>query len=280
MKNEIILYRPQQAAEHIEVRLDGGTVWLNQEQMSTLFNRSQSVISRHIQKVFVEGELNKKSNMHFLHNAFSDKPVAFYSLNVIISVGYRVKSIQGTEFRIWATQILQDYLLKGYAVQNRLMHLENKVDVIDSKVSQIELKIQAQDLPRQGVFFEGQVFDAYELASRMIRSAKKEIVLIDNYIDESTLLQLSKKQAGVRVLLLCKHHTPSLRLDVAKAKAQFGSFELKPFSKSHDRFLILDQTEIYHLGASLKDLGKKWFAFTKIEHQALQTLLAAVEEVK
>lgn len=217
MKNEIILYRPQQAAEHLEVRLDGGTVWLNQEQMSTLFNRSQSVISRYIQKVFEEGELIKKSNMHFLHNAISDKPVAYYSLNVIISVGYKVKSIQGTEFRIWATQILQDYLLKGYAVQNRLLHLENKVDAIQGKVSQIELKIQAQDLPRQGVFFEGQVFDAYEL---------------------------------------------------------------EVFSKSHDRFLILDQTEIYHLGASLKDLGKKWFAFSKIEHHALQTLLTAVKEVK
>ena len=119
-------------------------------------------------------------------------------------------------------------------MQNRIIHLENKVDAIHGKVAQIELKIQAQDLPRQGVYFEGQVFDAYELASRIIRSAKKEIVLIDNYIDESTLLQLSKKQEGVRVTLLCKNRTKMLRLDVAKAKDQFGSFELKPFSKSRD----------------------------------------------
>jgi hypothetical protein len=286
MKNEIILYRPQQSAEHLEVRVEGETVWLSLKQMTQLFGRDKSVISRHLKHVFEEGELIRDATVAYYATVQNEagrkitRNIEFYNLDAILSVGYRVNSKQGTQFRIWANQVLKDYLLKGYAVQNRIMHLENKVDVIDGKVSQIELKIQSQDIPKQGVFFEGQVFDAYELASRIIRSAKNEIVLIDNYIDESTLLQLSKKQEGVRVTLLCKNLTKMLRLDVAKAKEQFGSFELKPFSKSHDRFLILDQTEIYHLGASLKDLGKKWFAFTKIEQQALQTLLAAVEEVK
>jgi len=203
-----------------------------------------------------------------------------FNLDAILSVGYRVNSKQGTQFRIWANKVLKDFLLKGYSIQNRLINIDHKIDTLEGKVSQIEFKIQSHDLPKQGVFYEGQVFDAYELASRIIRSAKKEIILIDNYIDENTLLHLSKKQSGVKVSLLCKNLSKSLLLDVAKANEQFGYFSIKSFSKSHDRFLILDQTEVYHLGASLKDLGKKWFAFSKIEPQALATLLMAVEQVK
>lgn len=277
MNNEIILYQTGELTERIEVRLENETVWLNQEQLSTLFQRDQSVISRHIRNVFKEGELAEKSNMQKMHIANSDKPVVFYNLDVIISVGYRVKSKQGTQFRIWATNVLRDYLLKGYVLNQRMNRIENTVEQLAGKVNEISFQIKSTELPAQGVFFDGQVFDAYELASKIIRSAKKNIVLIDNYIDESTLTHLSKKTKAVKVLLLTKTITKQLTLDVKKANEQYPSFELKPFTKSHDRFLIIDNTEVYHLGASLKDLGKKWFAFSKLEKNSIATILKEIE---
>ena len=162
MSNEIILYQSGGLTEKIEVRIDGDTVWLNQEQLVHLFNRDQSVISRHIRNVYKEGELDKKSSMQKMHIANSDKPVAFYNLDVIISVGYRVKSKQGTQFRIWATSVLRDYLLKGYALNQRMNRIENNVETLTEKVDAISLQIQAPEIPNQGIFYDGQVFDAYE----------------------------------------------------------------------------------------------------------------------
>jgi len=259
MKNEIILYRPDEIAEHIEVRIDEETVWLNQEQLMLLFQRDQSVISRHIRNIFKEGELNENSNMQKMHIANSDKPVAFYNLDLIISVGYRVKSKQGIQFRIWATRVLKDYLLKGYALNQRMNRIENTVGNLTEKISQIDLQINSQLIPTQVVFFDGQIFDAYELASKIIRSARMNIILIDNYIDENTLTHLSKKGEEVKVQLFTKSISKLITLDVKKAKEQYGNFEVKEFTNSHDRFLIIDQKELYHLGASLKDLGKKMF---------------------
>lgn len=253
--------------ERIEVRIDEDTVWLNQEQLSSLFQRDHSVISRQIRNVFKEGELDEKSNMQKMHIAKSDKPVIYYNLDVIISVGYRVKSKQGTQFRIWATNVLKDYLLRGYALNLRMNRIENTVEQLADKVNEISFQIKSNELPNQGVFFDGQIFDAYELASRIIRSAKKSIVLIDNYIDENTLTHLSKKAKAVKVFLLTKNITKQVSLDVKKANEQYNNFELKIFTKSHDRFLIIDNAEVYHLGASLKDLGKKWFAFSKINSE-------------
>jgi hypothetical protein len=278
-KNEIILYRPNGLASHIEVRIDNETVWLNQTQMILLFGRDQSVISKHIRNVFAEGELDKKSNMQNLHIANSDKPVFFYSLDVIISVGYRVKSQQGTQFRIWATKILKEHLLKGYTINKRMDRLEDKVETIATKVSEIDLQINSNLIPTQGVFFDGQVFDAYGLASKIIRSAKQNIILIDNYIDKNTLTHLAKKKKSVKVLLLTKI-TGKLNLDIQKANAQYGGFEAKEFSQSHDRFLIIDNgKEIYHLGASLKDLGKKWFAFSKMDKVSVDSIVKAVSKL-
>lgn len=265
MKNEIILYRPDEIAEHIEVRIDEETVWLNQEQLMLLFQRDQSVISRHIRNIFKEGELNEKSNMQKMHIANSDKPVAFYNLDLIISVGYRVKSKQGIQFRIWATRVLKDYLLKGYALNKRMNRIENTVGNLEEKISQIDLQINSQLIPTQGVFFDGQIFDAYELASKIIRSARMSIILIDNYIDENTLTHLSKKGEKVKVQLFTKSISKIITLDVKKVNEQYGNFEVKEFTKSHDRFLIIDHNELYHLGASLKDLGKKWFAFSRMD---------------
>jgi hypothetical protein len=280
MKNEIVLYRPNELAEHIEVRLDEETVWLSQEQLSHLFQRDQSVISRHIRNVFKEGELAEESNMQKMHIANSDKPVAFYNLDVIISVGYRVKSKQGTQFRIWATRVLKDYLLKGYAINNRMNRLEDNIESINKKISQIDLQLNTQLIPTQGVFFEGQVFDAYELTSKIIRSAKSSIVLIDNYMNEDTISLLSKKDKKVKVSLLTKNISKVFALDVKKANEQYGNFDIQNFEKSHDRFLIIDNTTVYHLGASLKDLGKKWFAFTKMDAESVESILNAIKNNK
>ena len=276
MKDEIILYCPNELASHIEVRLDGETVWLSQEQIGQLFQRNQSVISRHIRNVLVEGELEEKSNMQKMHIANSDKPVSFYNLDVIISVGYRVKSKQGTQFRIWATGILKDYLLRGYAINNRMNRLEDSVENLKNKVNEIDLQINSHLIPTQGVFFEGQVFDAYELASKIIRSAQKSIVLIDNFIDENTFTHLTKKEKGVSVQILRRASGKQLNLDLQKANEQYGDFVLKEFSQSHDRFLIIDEKEVYHLGASLKDLGKKWFAFSRLETKSVENIMNSI----
>jgi hypothetical protein len=265
MKNEIILYRPNEAAEHIEVRIDNETVWLNQEQISLLFQRDQSVISRHIRNVFWEKELDEKSNMQKMHIPNSDKLVTFYNLDVIISVGYRVKSKQGTQFRIWATTILREYLLKGFAINQRVDRIENNIENLSKEVSKISLQLKTNNLPTQGIFFDGQIYDAYELMSKIIRSAKNEIILIDNYIDETVLTHLSKREENVEAIIYTKSISRVLQLDLERHNSQYPPIQIKELRDSHDRFLIIDQKELYHIGASLKDLGKKWFAFSKLD---------------
>jgi hypothetical protein len=283
MKDEIILYRPDELAEHIEVRLDedNETLWLTQEQIAQLFGRDRSVITKHLKNIFKEEELNEEVVSAFFahttqHGAIvgktQTKNVKYYNLDAILSVGYRVNSKQGTQFRMWATRVLKDYLLKGYAINNRMNRIEDNVQAISDKVNRIELQINTHSIPTQGVFFDGQVFDAYELASKIIRSARKSIVLIDNYIDENTLTHLAKKNKGVKVQLLTKAIGKQLALDVEKANEQYGHFEIKAFTQSHDRFLIIDGKEVYHLGASLKDLGRKWFAFSRLEAKSVSLI--------
>jgi hypothetical protein len=285
MKDEIILYRPNEIAEHIEVRLDEETVWLNRQQISELFGRDVKTIGKHINNVFSEGELDEIATVAKFATVQNEggrkveRQVEFYNLDVIISVGYRVKSQQGTQFRIWANRILKDYLLKGYAINNRINRLEENVENIKNKVNEIDLQINTHLIPTQGVFFDGQVFDAYVLASKIIGTAKKSIVLIDNYVDETVLVHLSKKNKNVAVTLLTKSISKQLQLDVQKANEQYGDFKVKQFSQSHDRFLIIDKTEVYHLGASLKDLGKKWFAFSKMDKHSVQNILNSILEL-
>lgn len=284
MKNEIILYRPNEMAEHIEVQFDNETVWLNRNQIATLFGRDVKTVGKHINNIFKEGELEKAvvvANFATTkaHGAIKGKTqttiTEHYNLDVIISVGYRVKSKQGTQFRIWATRILKDYLLKGYAINNRMNQLEDHLVSLKIKVNQIDLQVNTQLVPTQGVFFDGQVFDAYELTSKIIRSARERIILID----ESTLTQLSKKEEGVKVLLLTKSESKQLILDIKKANEQYGHFELKAFVPSHDRFLIIDGEVVYHLGASLKDLGKKWFAFSKMDKNSVKEILNQIYKI-
>lgn len=261
---EIVLYAADEAKQ-IEVRIEAETVWLTQAQMVELFQRNQSVISRHIRSIFIENELDEKSNMHFLHNAFSDKPVAVYSLDVIISVGYRVKSKRGTQFRIWANSVLKEYLMKGYVFNQRFERIERKLHEHDQK---FDLLIRTSLPPNEGIFYEGQIFDAYTFAIDLVKSAKSSIVLIDNYLDESVLVVLSKRRKGVKATIYTSVISDSFRLDVEKYNAQYEPVEVRVFKKSHDRFLIIDQDVVYHIGASLKDLAKKWFAFSKIKLDA------------
>jgi len=282
MKNEIILYRPDELAEHIEVRIDEETVWLSQQQMASLFNQTKQNISLHINNCFNEQELDRESTVKESltvqneGNRSVKRKIEYYNLDVIISVGYRVKSKQGTQFRIWATKILKDYLLKGYTINNRMNRLEDNMESLKNKVNEIDLQINTHLIPTQGIFFDGQIFDAYKLVSEIIRSARNSIVLIDNYIDESTITILSKKEINTKVLLLTKSINKQLILDVAKANQQYKNFTVHEFNKSHDRFLIIDGTEIYHLGASLKDLGRKWFAFSKMDKFSVDSILKAI----
>lgn len=287
MKNEIILYQPNELADHIEVRIDkeNETIWLTQKQMGVLFEKDSDTIGLHIKNIFLEQELDENSTSELFSEVQQEgnrkvkRNMKFYNLDAILSVGYRVNSKRGIQFRQWATQRLKDYLLKGYAVNTRMNRLEDNFENLKDKVDRMDIQINTQLIPTQGVFFDGQVFDAYELTSRIIRSAKESIVLIDNFIDESTFTLLSKKANQVNVTIRSKSNNKQLQLDMIKANEQYGGFELLSFNKSHDRFLIIDHNEVYHLGASLKDLGKKWFAFTKLNIKSVLRVLGELKKV-
>jgi len=270
MKNEIILYRPNEAAEHIEVRIENETVWLSLNQISSLFNRDKSVISRHLRNIYKEGELleeatvAKNATVQFESGRTVKRTIDYYNLDAIISVGYRVNSKQGTQFRIWATTVLREYLLKGFAINQRVDRIENNLENLSKEVSKISLQLKTNNLPTQGIFFDGQIYDAYELMSKIIRSATNEIILIDNYIDETVLTHLSKRAENVKAIIYTKSISRVLQLDLERHNSQYPPIQIKELRDSHDRFLIIDQNELYHIGASLKDLGKKWFAFSKL----------------
>ena len=275
MENEIIIYQPDETIK-LDVRFENETVWLSQAQMCELFQRERSVITKHISNIFKEGELNIKSVCaNFAHTAADQKTynVVFYNLDVVISVGYRVKSIQGTRFRQWATQVLKDYLLKGYALNHRIELLENKTkkkfDEHDNRITRIEKEIaffvKTSLPPRQGVFYDGQVFDADVFLTKYILSAKRSILLIDNYVDITTLEMLAKKGKGVSLRIVTSNRGNELAAsDIGKFNEQYGGLVVSFSSKFHDRFLIIDDKELFLIGASIKDLGKKCFAFTKL----------------
>ena len=276
-QGEIILYQPDETVR-LEVRLEDDTVWLTQAQMAELFQKDQSVIARHIGNVFREGELEEMSNMQILHNTLSKyKPTKVYSLNVIISVGYRVKSKRGTQFRIWATSVLRDFLLRGYAVSQQLKQMEERIDAkmnaqqnailnIESTLAdhqeKIDFFVRTNQPPVEGVFFEGQIFDAYRFVETLVKSAKREIVLIDNYIDASVFGLLEKRGQGVDATIYTEHVGQSLlHLQLLNQQQYRRKIEVKEYnSRFHDRFLILDDS-LYHFGASFKDLGRRLFAF-------------------
>ena len=276
-QNEIILYQPDNSVE-LEVVLENETVWLTQAQMGILFGRDRTVIGRHIRNIFTEGELQKNvvcANFAHTtqHGAIKNRTqiidIQYYNLDVIISVGYRVKSRQGTIFRQWANSILKEYILRGYAINQRFERLEYRVAETEKK---IDFFVKTALPPPQGIFYDGQIFDAYVFVSDLIKSAKKSIVLIDNYIDETVLLLLSKRLPKVSATIYTKQISAQLQLDLAKHNAQYEPVNIYESDIFHDRFLLIDNVA-YHIGASLKDLGKRLFAFSKMEVKAADILM-------
>jgi len=271
MKNEIIIYSPDEQAEHIEVRLEDETVWLSQTQMVELFDSTKQNISLHINNIFKEGELIKSSVVKYSLTTANDGKkykTAFYNLDVIISVGYRVKSKRGTKFRIWANQVLKDYLLRGYAVSQRVDRIENEMYSMKKDIGEIKLQLNTNLPPNQGIYFNGQIFDAWVFVSELVKSAEKSLILIDNYIDESVLNLFLKRKDGIAVEIYTANLTSLLKTDLEKHNKQYSPIKIKVYKNAHDRFLIIDEKYVYHIGASLKDLGKKLFGFSKMEMEA------------
>ncbi len=266
MNNEIILYQSDNAVE-LEVILENETIWLTQAQIAELFGTRRQAITKHLKNIFDSGELSENSvssKMELTAKDGKNYLTNFYNLDAILSVGYRVNSKNATQFRIWANNVLKDYLLKGYAVNQRIENLERRVSATEDK---IDFFVKTALPPVQGIFYDGQIFDAYKFVADLVKSATKSIVLIDNYLDESVLILLSKRKENVKCQIFTNKISTQFKLDLEKFNAQYPLVEVKEFSKSHDRFLIIDDT-IYHIGASLKDLGKKWFAFSKINLDA------------
>ena len=287
-ENQIVVYQPNETVR-LDVRLENETVWLTQEQMSLLFGRDQSVIARHVGNIFKEGELDK--NSVYAKNAYTASDgktyqVAFYNLDVVISVGYRVKSVQGTRFRQWATGVLKEYLIRGYAVNARLNQLEDKMDrrLAKTEADVAELKdkvdffVQTQTPPLQGVFYNGQFWDARALVLSLVSHAKRSLILIDNWANTEVLDLFKKKREGVRLTIFTsehydKKHVPHRKIsdaDVKTFNAQYPKLAVRYNETFHDRFLIIDDKELYLIGASLKDLGSKCFAFTKLDPAAIR----------
>ena len=267
-QGEIILYQPDETVR-IEVRMGGETVWLTQQQMAELFDKDRTVIGRHIRNIYKEEELERDITCaKFAHMGLDgDQQYEYtaYNLDVIISVGYRVKSKRGTKFRQWANKILKEYLLRGYAVNNRINALERQVAEQGSQLQVVKEKIdffvRTSLPPVEGIFYDGQIFDAYRFVSDLIRKARRRIVLIDNYVDDTVLTMLDKRTDGVCATIYTQHISQQFQQDIDRHNAQYPPIIVEHFNRAHDRFLLIDD-EVYHIGASLKDLGRKWFAFT------------------
>lgn len=274
-QGEIILYQPDESVR-MEVRIEDETVWLTQAQIAELFETKRQAITKHLKNIFQSGELNENSVCSILELTASDGKsykTKTYNLDAIISVGYRVNSKNATLFRRWASQVLKDYLLKGHVINQRISNLEQRVDAkflsYDMQLTRLNEKVdffvRTSLPPVEGIFFDGQIFDAYAFATNLIKSAKNSLILIDNYIDESTLLMLSKRTTGVDATIYTQRITPQLQLDLARHNNQYPPINIRTYRQAHDRFLIIDQSDVYHIGASLKDLGKKLFAFSKMD---------------
>ena len=282
-ENEIILYQPNETMK-LDVRVQQETVWLTQQQIAQLFGVKQPAISKHLKNIFDSGELDENSVHSILEYTAADGKsyqTKFYNLDAILSVGYRVNSRNATLFRQWANKVLKEYLLRGYSVNQRLMLMEDRIDrrlsEQDHQLSQLTEKVdffvRSSLQPKEGIFFDGQIFDAYAFVADLIRKAKKRIVVIDSYIDDSVLVQLSKRNSGVTVDIYDGRISDQLRHDVERHNAQYPGVTLHAYNKAHDRFLIIDE-EVYHIGHSLKDLGKKLFAFSKMDVMTGSELLS------
>lgn len=273
--NEIVLYQPNETMK-LEVLLENETVWLTQQQIADLFGTKRPAITKHLSNIFKSGELEEESTCSILEHMAADGSrtysTKYYNLDVILSVGYRVNSINATMFRRWANQVLKEYLLRGYSVNQRLIEISDRLDrrllEQDGKIAAIrrdvDFFVRTSLPPKEGIFFDGQIFDAYAFVAKLIRKAQHRIVVIDSYIDDSVLVQLSKRKTGVTVDIFDGRISDQLRQDVERHNRQYPGVTLHAYNKAHDRFLIIDE-EVYHIGHSLKDLGKKLFAFSRMD---------------
>ena len=288
-KGEIVVYQPDEITR-LEVKVNEDTVWLTQTQIAQLFGVGQPAISKHLKNIFASGELDIAAVHSILEYTAADGKsykTGFYNLDAILSIGYRVNSRQATRFRQWANTVLKEYLIKGISFNARLLQLSTDIDrrltthAIKLNEHECRLKEQAQKIeffiqsslpPKQGIFFDGQIYDAYAFVAKLVRKATRRIVLIDNYIDDTVLTMLSKRADGVEAVIFTGKVSKQLQLDIDKHNAQYPPITVRTFSKAHDRFLIIDQT-VYLIGASIKDLGKKWFGFTLLENTDAEELL-------
>ena len=273
-QGEIILYQPDETIK-LEVRMEDETVWLTQAQIVELFQSSKANISEHIKNIYEQEELEESSTVRDFRTVRQEgkrqvvRNLTYYNLDAIISIGFRVNSKRGIQFRQWANKVLKEYLLKGYSINRRLSELEKTVALHSEK---IDFFVRTSLPPVEGIFYDGQIFDAYKFATDLIKSAKTSLVLIDNYVDESVLLMLSKRNPGVSATVYTQRITPQLQLDLDKHNDQYPPINMRTYRNGHDRFLVIDDREVYHIGASLKDLGKKMFAFSRLSIPAKMIL--------
>ena len=279
---EIVVYQPDEITR-LEVMVENETVWLTQAHLAQLFGVNQPAISKHIRNIYSSGELSPEDTYSILEYMGNDGKqkysLKYYNLDMILSVGYRINSKNAISFRRWANTILKEYLLKGYHINNRLDALEDKIERrmsehdkrLDAHEQKIDFFVRTSLPPHQGIFYDGQIFDAYTFINDRIREATTRIILIDNYINDSVLTILSKRADKVAATIYTKKPSAQLQLDIQKHNAQYTPIDIITFDCSHDRFLCIDET-VYHLGASIKDLGKKWFAFNRMEMPASELL--------
>lgn len=284
---EIVMYQPDETIR-LEVRFADENAWLNRQQMAELFGRDVKTIGKHIGNALQE-ELRKVPTVAKFAIVQTEgsrrvtRMVEFYSLDMVISVGYRVKSEKGIEFRIWANHVLKEYLLRGYSVNYQMRQLEQKIDeqhndIEDIKQTladhqqKIDFFVRTNQPPVEGIFYDGQIFDAYHFVSSLIRKARRSVMLIDNYVDDTVLTMLDKRAKGVTATIYTQHIGQQFRLDLERHNAQYAPITVKHFNRAHDRFMLIDD-EVYHIGASLKDLGRKWFAFTLMHDITTQDLM-------
>ena len=294
-ENQIVIYQPNETVR-LDVRLENETVWLTQEQIALLFGTKRPAITKHLLNIYKDGELDEQGTCsileHMGHDGKQSYHTKYYNLDAILSVGYRVNSRNATLFRRWASSILKDYLLRGYAFNQRLNQLEDKMDrrlaTHDDDIAELKDKVdffvQASLSPMQGVFYDGQLWDAHVLVERIIGSAKRTILLIDNWATVETLDMLAKRRDGVDVTVVTSEHRDRMGnprpkitpVDTARFNAQYPTLTVKYSEAFHDRFLVLDDTELYLIGASLKDLGKKCFGFVKMDAAEIAGLKARI----
>ena len=289
-KNAIVVYQPNETIR-LETLYSNESIWLTQLKIAELFGVQKAAVSKHLKNIFATGELDRAATVSKMETVRPEgtRTVArvqeFFNLDAIIAVGYRVNSLRATQFRIWATGVLRDYLLRGYAFNQRLAHLEDKVDRRladhDRKIAGLEEKVdffvQTSLPPVRGVFYDGQVFDAKAFAARHVWSARKSILLIDNWVDVATLELLSKKAKGVAVEIVTSRKGNKLSPgDIAAFNKQYGGLSVRESANFHDRFLVIDAKTLYVIGASLKDMGRKCFAFTKLDSAEIAQLNARI----